>query len=322
MNVLVTSAGRRTSLLKAFAEAVAELEGKVFAADIDGLAPALYFAHKCFRVPPVRDVGYVDALLRIVQEENVSLIVPTIDPELLPLSESAPVFASHGCHVLISLPAFVQMSHDKWLTVQELSHHRFRTPRSWLPDNLVSDEMPEQVFIKPRDGSASQHAYKVHKSHLKHYLAIVPNPIVQECLQLPEFTIDTLVDLNGKPIHYVIRQRIKTVGGESIQGVTVAPEKFHAQIVRLLQLLGEMGARGPITVQAFAKHDELIFSEINPRFGGGFPLSYAAGAKYPQWILQMLKGENPDARMGEYTVNLFMTRFYQEIFLNRTIWEQ
>lgn len=321
MNVLITSAGRRTSLLQAFTEAVRAIGGKTFVADMDGLAPTLYLADGCFRVPPVENAQYIDSLLQIVSKEQIKLIVPTIDPELLPLSENAERFSKLGCHVLISQPSFIHLCNDKWLTILFLRHHGFRTPRSWLPGGLRDGDIPEDLFVKPRDGSASQHAYRATSDKIQHYLAIVPNPIVQEYLRLPEFTIDALLSLEGEPIHYVIRERIKVIGGECVEGVTVAPEGLHEQVTRLLQILGREGARGPLTIQAFACGSDLIFSEINPRFGGGFPLSYAAGAKYPQWILDMLSGKQLGVALGEYVTGLFMTRYYQEIFVENALWE-
>ena len=44
MNILLTSAGRRTSLLKAFKEECHKTGGKVFAGDIDGFSSTLFLA--------------------------------------------------------------------------------------------------------------------------------------------------------------------------------------------------------------------------------------------------------------------------------------
>ena len=137
MNVLLTCAGRRTSLLKAFQEAVRPWNGRVFAGDRDGLAPALYQAEAAIRLPDVAGPNYVPRLLDLAREHDLGLIVPTIDPELSVLAEAAPEFARRRCHVLSSALAFVHLTADKWTTVQTYAAHGIRTPPSWLPAGLA-----------------------------------------------------------------------------------------------------------------------------------------------------------------------------------------
>lgn len=292
----------------------------MIAADTDGLAPALYVADRALKVPPVRDPRYVDALLDAVTAYRVSLIVPTIDPELATLSEHRERFTEHGCTVLVSNPGLVRIANDKWLTFREFSARGFRLPRSWLPGEVHADELPARLFVKPRDGSASQHAYRACPETLEHVLALVPNPIVQEYMTGLELTVDALLDLARRPVHYVVRRRIKAIGGESVEGVTLPPEGLHEYLVRLLAAIGTLGGIGPITIQLFLDSEGPVLSEINPRFGGGFPLAWAAGARYPEWILDMLEGKVLEPRLGEYKVGLYMTRYYVEIIREAPLW--
>jgi carbamoyl-phosphate synthase large subunit len=319
-NVLITSAGRRTSLVKAFAEAVQPRGGLVIAADMDGLAPSLYIADRAHKVPPVWDPSYIDALLDLVTKYEVSTLVPTIDPELLKLAENRGRFAQHGCIPVISTPEFVRITNDKWLTVQEFAALGFKVPRSWLPEETSTEELPETLFVKPREGSASQHTYRVLKENLHHVLALVQNPIIQEYVDCPEITVDALLDMSGRPVHYVIRRRIKTIGGESVEGVTLDPQPFHDYLVRLLSAIGNLGGAGPVTLQLFLGADGPVLSEINPRFGGGFPLAWAAGARYPEWILDMTVGKPVTPMLGNYKVGLYMSRHYVEIIRDDPLW--
>ena len=122
-------------------------------------------------------------------------------------------------------------------------------------------------------------------------LRLVREPIVQEVLTGPEITIDALLDLDGRPIHYVPRRRIRTLGGESIQGVTLEHDTaFETWIEDVLDRCSAMGARGPLTLQAFMGTAGPVLSEINARFGGGFPLALEAGGAYPGWLLDMIDG--------------------------------
>lgn len=320
MNVLITSVGRRTSLLKAFQEAVHRRGGKVLAGDVDGLAPALYLADGAVRLPRVMDPRYVWELRELVDRHRIRLIVPTIDTELPVLAAAADDFADQGCVVLVSAPELVKVSGDKWITVQEFGARGIRVPKSWLPEQVETQALPKRLFVKPRAGSASRDAQAVDRSHLAFALSRVPNAIIQEEITAPEFTVDALLDLNGRLIHYVPRLRLRTLGGESIQGVTVPDTDLRTWLTQVLAVVADLGGRGPITLQAFLTPGSPTLSEINPRFGGGFPLTYAAGGLYPEWILQMLEGQMAAPRLGEYKVNLYMTRYYVEIFTEYPIW--
>ena len=321
LNVLIASAGRRVFLVKTFAEAVHKRGGIVVAADIDRLAPALYIADRAVRVPPVQDKAYIEILLEIVNQYHISLLVPTIDPELLKLAENRKRFAQYGCMALVSSPDLVRITRDKWLMITQFSAMGFDVPKTWLPDTICLTELPQELFVKPRYGSASQHTYRVSRDRVFDILALVPNPIIQEYLRGPELTVDAFLDFSGRPIHYVVRRRIKTIGGESVEGVTLSPGMFHDYLVNVLLAIGKLGGIGPVTLQFFLEKRGLVLSEINPRFGGGFPLAWFAGARYPEWILNLLEGESLEPRLGDYKVGIYMTRYYMEIFQDKPLWE-
>jgi carbamoyl-phosphate synthase large subunit len=174
--------------------------------------------------------------------------------------------------------------------------------------------MPDALFVKPRDGSASQHAFVTDREQLDHTLSCVPNPIVQERLIGDEITVDALADFEGRLIHYVPRLRIRTLGGESIQGVTLPDDDFREWLIGALHVCIDLGAAGPLTLQFFRTADGPVLTEINPRFGGGFPLALAAGAAYPEWLMQIVEGRQVEPRIGHYRAGLYMTRFYREVF--------
>lgn len=318
INVLMTSAGRRVSLLKAFKRAVEKRAGTVLAADADPLAPALFLAHRGIQMEPLGREGYLDGLLKLVERERIGLVVPTIDTELELLSRNAGKFQDLGCLALVSGLELINICNDKWNTVEFFSSHGVDVPLSWLPQHIEGQDLPETVFVKPRGGSASRNARRVAREDLPKAVELTDEPlIVQECLEGDEITVDCLLGLNGEVIHYVPRIRIKAVGGESVEGVTISDEPIRDWMLKVLSLISQAGGMGPITVQAFLTERGPVLSEVNPRFGGGFPLALAAGGDYPEWIVRMVQGEDVSPRIGEYRVGLKMTRFYQEIF----VWE-
>lgn len=319
--VLVTSAGRRVSLLLAFRKAAVAQGWRVLAADSDPLAPALYRADAAFRLPPVDAETYETQLLSLISSEGVRLIVPTIDPELARLALLQPALAGHACMALVSSREFIDITADKWLTVTAFAERGIRTPRSWLPGQYVPTDLPDRLFIKPRHGSASRGARPVTLDMLGSAERLLPNAVIQEELHGNEITIDALLDMDGTPVHYVPRLRIKTIGGESVQGVTLRDDDLREWLITLLRHAASMGARGPLTLQAFLSNDGPVLSEINPRFGGGFPLTEAAGGHYPAWLLRLATGGRIEPRFGDYRTGLYMTRYYVEYVTERPLWD-
>ena len=315
MNVLLTIAGRRTSLLQYFRACVHERDGRVWAGDLDPLAPTLQIADEAVVLPPIEEDAYIPTLLDLVQEHKIDLLVPLIDPELQPLAAARDAFAEAGCRALVSDSSLLDVVLDKWRTVQHFSEQGLRTPASWLPGLSVSEAWPDPVFVKPRHGSASTSARRVGRDDASPVLASTDEPIVQEVMDAPEITVDALFDGEGTLLHYVPRRRVRTMAGESIQGRTLPNSEVGAWLRPVLREVGRLGARGPLTLQAFLTEPEPTLSEINARFGGGFPLAHAAGGRYPDWIVQMCAGESVEPRLGAYEADLCMTRAYAEWFV-------
>ena len=307
-------------MLSYFRSAAATRGQRALAADSNPLAPALYQSDGRFRLPRLTSEDYLWHLLDLVKREHVQLLVPTIDTELAILAQHSSLFTEVGCTALVSSERLIEVTSDKWLTAHTYSQGDIRTPRSWLPDDVVDSDLPERLFLKPRNGSASQHAYASHRDQLRNYLAVVPDPIIQERLEGPEITVDALLDLEGRPIHCVPRTRLRTLGGESIEAVTIDDRPLHSWLMKVLEFTSTLGGRGPITLQAFLTPNGPVLTEINPRFGGGFPLTYAAGGHYPELILREVSGERLTPHFGDYKIGLYMTRYYVEHFTDELPW--
>jgi carbamoyl-phosphate synthase large subunit len=308
-------------LVRAFAEETSRRGGYVVAADVDPLAPALYLADQSVEVPRTEARGYVDRLFGLVAEHKVGLIVPTIDTDLRVLAATEAAFAEQACVVAISSPAFVETTLDKPTAVEAFGRAGVSVPRSWVPRIDRPVDLPSRLVVKPRRGSASQHVYRTGPADLDIVLRLVPDPVIQEELDGPEITIDALLDLGGRPVHYVPRRRIRTLGGESIQGVTLDHDgALEDWIEGVLEVCAAMGGRGPLTIQAFLTARGPVLTEVNPRFGGGFPLALAAGARYPSWLLDMVEGRPVPSRLREYETGLYMTRYNVELFTRQPKW--
>jgi carbamoyl-phosphate synthase large subunit len=288
---------------------------------VDPLAPALFLADEAVRLPRTDSGAYLEAVLGIVRRSGIRLLVPTIDTDLSVLAANRDAFLAAGCHVAISSPEFVAITLDKWATVGAFARAGIDVPNSWLPGDADVGQLPDRLIVKPRQGSASQHVYRVRRNELVAALTLAPEPVIQEELEGPEITIDALLDFDGNAIHYVPRRRIRTLGGESIQGVTLDHDApFEAWIERVLTQSAALGAAGPLTIQAFQTAAGPVLTEVNPRFGGGFPLALAAGGRYPAWLLDLVEGQAVMPRLGQFETGLYMTRHHVETFTRSPKW--
>jgi carbamoyl-phosphate synthase large subunit len=314
-NVLITSAARKVLLVRAFREALARCGGgRVVAADISPLAAALYEADDARLVPRSDDPGFVDALLRICQTDAVGLVVPTRDEELPILARARERFTAAGTVVLVSSPEAVDTCRDKARFGDAVIAAGFRIPTAY-PD-AASTRYP--AFVKPRWGKGGRGAAKVADATelaaaLAESAAVGDEALVGAFIDAPEFTIDVFIDLEGRPISCVPRERVAVVAGESVVGRTVRDETLSAASIALCLAIGLVGH---LTVQAFRTPDEVVFIEINPRYGGAANLGFAAGAPTPEFAIRAARGERLETRLGEYTDGLMLFRHAADLFVH------
>ncbi|TMA62055.1 MAG: ATP-grasp domain-containing protein [Deltaproteobacteria bacterium] len=319
-NVLLTSAGRRVALLRAFRAALASVGGgRVLAADAGGTAAAIHEADEGFVVPRCDSPDYVPALLAICRRESVALVVPTIDPELPVLGRAREAFAREGVLLAASGPATNDIAFDKANTAAFFDREGIPAPRRIDLGGALAGRngFAFPVALKPRFGSGSVGVHIVRDlDELHFYARRAPEPLLQEYVEGIEFTLDVLVGPDGSVACVVPRRRLETRAGEISKGYTVRDAEIEAWGRRVCGRLPD--AAGPITLQCFRRRDgHLAFIEINPRFGGGFPLSLHAGADYPRWLLEWALGLPSTASPNAWRADVAMLRYDDAIFVSR-----
>ncbi|MEZ5924591.1 MAG: ATP-grasp domain-containing protein [Hyphomicrobiaceae bacterium] len=320
INILFEAAGRRVSLVKAFRRALDEtgLAGKTIAVNSDRRAAALYVADVAELAPRVSAPNYIEALLGLCRKHEASLLVPLIDPALPRLAAHHADFAALGTRLIVSSPETIAIGANKVATGNFFRTNGFRTPHVLSKgeiEALRSGDFP--VFAKPAEGSSSIGADAVRDAEeLNVRRAADPSLVVMELVRGEEYTIDVYVDFQGVPRCAVPRLRLETRAGEISKGLTVRDETLIALSLDVVRKLP--GAIGCITLQAFKVADGgFVFIEINPRFGGGYPLSRHAGADYPRWMIEEAAGRVPDFDLGRaFRANLGMLRYDDEIIVD------
>lgn len=292
--ILFTGVGRRVELMQAFRQAANRLniDLKLYGADIAGTAPALAFCDYTRKVCGMRDADYISQLLRICEENHIDLLVPTIDTDLLVLSQNAAKFDEIGTKVLISKPDKIAICRDKNYTADFFESCGLKAPRTVNDYQLYHGPYP--CFIKPKDGSSSINAFKVeNESELKVYAEQVGEYIVQPFIEGTEYTVDIFCDYEGNPVFITPRIRVAVRAGEVLKTEIAMDDKI---IEECRNLIAGFQPCGSMTVQLIRqnKTGDDYYIEINPRFGGGAPLSMKAGARSAEAILKLLSGEKVD----------------------------
>lgn len=311
--VLFTCAGRRVGLLRLFRRAAKSLgiRLRLLGTDLQATAPALQECDAAFHAPPIRDDDYIPYLVRLCREEGVRLVVPLIDHDLPKLAAARAEFAAAGALALVSAPSVIETCNDKLLTYYALRSAGLPVPATWLPHELPEDH-PLPLFIKPRHGFGSVHTYRVTtREQLAFFSQYVPEALVQELATGQEYSVDAFCDLHGRVLAAVSRVRLETRAGEVSKSVT----RRHAALLRWSRLaLEHLGVVGPATVQAFCDGERVCLTEINPRFGGGAPLSIMAGADLPRLALELALGREP-APCEAFREGLVMLRYDEAFYL-------
>ncbi len=313
-NILLTAGSRRVPLVQAFRTALRALglPGSVIVTDVNPLSPTVHVADRAYRVPMASDADYLPEILALCEAEKVRLVVPTIDDELPLFGAAREQFRARGAFVACSTEESALVCNDKFQTCERLRAAGVSAATTYLPSDLPQGLNPP-LFIKPRIGRGAVGAFPVRSQReLEFFLGYVPDPIVQEYLDGPEFTIDVLCDLSGVPVAIVPRERVAIRAGVMDRGRTVNDARLLALAAQTCTVIPFVGA---LNIQCRMRGNEPVIFEINPRFSGGIPLTIQAGADFPKMLIKLALGRHVAPSVGEFREELWMTSFESSFFL-------
>lgn len=312
MNFLILAAGTRNKVVQYFVKTFSGV-GKIIATDANTLGPAIYDADKYYIVPPITEDGYIDIILDICKKEQISGVLSLIDPELSLLAANEDKFKALGTTVIGSSYDLCEMALDKMQMYEWLKGHGYNCARSWMDKDefykaVDAGEVSYPVFVKPYRGSASISISEVYdKETVDLLFAHEDDLMIQEFLDGQEIGADVYIDLiSGEVVSIFTKKKIKMRAGETDKAVSFKDEKLFQLIEKFVK---EAGYRGQIDIDIFDINGAYYISEVNPRFGGGYPHAYEAGCDHMQLILNNLNGIANEKHIGAYDEGIYMMKY-------------
>ena len=321
LNILILSCGTRNKIVQYFKK---ELGGKglVIATDCSDLAPALYEADKHFIVPRMGDEGYLDVILSICKENNIKAVLSLIDPEISLLAEHRQAFLNIGTMPIISDLEVVDLCFDKYKMFEFLVQNGFKTVKSYVDKerfymDVDAGVINYPVFVKPVKGSASINISKVtSKEEIELLFSRFDNLMIQEFMDGIEYGADVYIDMiSGEPVAVFTKEKLKMRAGETDKSVSIKDKQLFELIKKLVKVIG---FKGIIDIDIFKVKGEYYISEVNPRFGGGYPHAYESGVNIPGMIINNIYGNLNVDVIGEYEEGISMMKFNEVKILEKS----
>ena len=312
MNFLILSAGTRNKIVQYFKK---ELNGKglVVATDCSKLAPAIYEADKYYIVPRIDDKDYLNCILDICIKEKINGLISLIDPELSLISENIVKFKEIGVTPIISEHKNVEMCFNKYKMYQFLVENGIRTAKTYIDKNefykdLEKENLKFPVFVKPIEGSASININKVYnRDELELLWKKENNLLIQQFMDGEEFGADVYIDMISNEISAIFtKKKIKMRAGETDKSVSIKDEKLFSIIKDFVK---KAEFKGIIDIDIFKVNGEYYISEVNPRFGGGYPHAYESKVNIPKMIINNLEGKINNEQIGDYEKDIYMMKY-------------
>ncbi len=317
MNILILSAGTRNKVVQYFKKEVGE-KGKIIATDCSNLAPAIYEADKFYIVPMITSPDYLKIILNICDKEKIDGVFSLIDPELSLLAKHEADFRKLGTIPIVSPYDLVEKCFNKYAMAKLFAEKDLKTAKVYMSikdfeEARKEGEIDYPVFVKPVCGSASLHINKVSSDEeLQGLFHMYDDLMIQEFMDGTEYGADVYIDLiSGKCTSVFLKEKIKMRAGETDKSISLKEDKLFTSIISFVE---EAGFRGMIDIDIFKIGNDWYFSEVNPRFGGGYPHAYECGINMPKLVLNNLMGKENVADIGNYEEGIVMMK-YNEVMI-------
>ena len=326
ISILILSAGTRDLVVRAFRKELAG-RGRVVATDCSSLAPALYDADKAYIVPRITEPDYIDIILDICRKEQITGVFSLIDPELSLIARERKRFEEVGTTAVVSPYDLTETCLDKYTMYKLLTEQGYRTGLCFTDVESfeaarADGKIGYPVFVKPQKGSASININKVEDgTTLRTLFHNYSDLMIQEYMPGQEYGADVYIDMiSGKCVSIFLKKKIKMRAGETDKSVSVIDRRIFA---RIREFAEKQGFRGMIDMDLFCldgpngrEDGTWYLSEVNPRFGGGYPHAYASGVNFAKMLVNNLSGKENEEQTGAYEEGICMMK-YNDVCIRR-----
>lgn len=317
MNILILSAGTRDKVVQYFKKSTC---GKVIATDCQNIAPAIYEADKFYIVPRITEKGYIDIILDICRKEEINAVLSLIDPELSLLAQNKLKFEEIGVKIVGSSYELNEMALDKMQMYHWLKGHGYNCAKSYdnredFYKDLDEGKASFPVFVKPIRGSASIAISKVEDRETIDLLFEHSSGLmIQEFLKGQEIGADVYIDMiSHEVVSIFTKKKLLMRAGETDKAVSF---KDHQLFDLIEKFVLECGWNGQIDIDIFDIDGKYYFSEVNPRFGGGYPHAYECGCDHMKLIENNINGVANRKNVGAYEEGIYMMK-YNEVAIRK-----
>lgn len=310
MNLLFTSAGRRSYLIKYFKKQLGT-QGEIHVANSTTYATAMKYGDRSVISPLIYDEEYIPFLKKYCLEHSINALIPLFDIDLPIISKNANEFEGIGVKIIVSNKEIIDICNDKWKSFNFLSRNGYHTPLTFISISKAIEAINSGIIhfpliLKPRWGMGSICIYEadnmeelvvfykkiknnIHSTYLSYESnQSDENVIIQSKLEGQEHGMDIINDLQGNYQTTIVKKKHAMRSGETDCAETVMNYELEKMGEKLSEDLGHIGN---LDLDVFLVDGIPYVLEMNARFGGGYPFSHIAGVNLPKAIIKWLKGE-------------------------------
>lgn len=323
INVLIPNVGRRGYLVD-YIKSTPYFTGKIFVSDCDKTASGLYGNNDgCFILSkPIDDEKkYINELIDLCMRNQITLIIPVIDPEIYILSNYKKVFEEHGITVLVSDRRVLDICYNKVNMNHFLAGQGFAVPQTYTDIKSYKKDFQQEkisfpVICKPVYGSGSENTRIIaNMEQLESDFG--EGLMIQEYLGAGvEYGIDVFNTFEKMPIRCVIKRKVSMRSGETDKAYTVKDADMTSFMIQMAEALGHVGN---LDCDVIVNDGKYYIIDLNPRFGGGYPATHAAGVNLLELVLKMMDGEKLLSDFNSYEPHVLVMKTISVI---KTRWEE
>jgi len=294
--------------------------------DADRYACGLYLKNiKPYIIPLAHEKQYIPALLDICKKEQVNVLLPCYENEILKISEYRSNFYEQKVNLLLPSHKTLLACCNKSKTIEQAKKARIPHPKTYLiqkKPEIKNVDLDFPVVIKPCFGSGARDvSYPKNQNELfidyQKLSETHKDILVQELIPGSSGTVymcGLLYDNNHNLKASFLSRSLKTLyktGGPGTVGEPVKNKEIIQLAKNLIQSFGDFSGPAGIEFKIDERDNVPKLMEINPRLWGYSRLSFVAGINIHKMTIQLALGEDvPEAY--DYDTNKLLVRMYDD----------